>query len=60
MRSWIRAGLIGACSGVAASLVVLALEQLGLRQPLGSQPALVIGLLSAFVVGADLLRHRQH
>lgn len=57
--SWIRALLIGGLSGLGASLVVVGLERIGVQQPLGSQPAVVIGVLSAIIVAVDLRRRRN-
>ena len=59
MASWARACLIGAVCGLATSLVVLGLEAVGVNEPLGPQPGLLIALVSAIVVAADLLRHRS-
>ena len=51
--------MIGGVSGLAASLVILALQQAGVADPVGAHPQLAIGLLSAAVVAADMLFQRS-
>lgn len=55
MNAWLRTSTIGGVSGLAASLVVLALQQAGVADPVGPHPQLAIGLLSAAVVAAEML-----